>query len=222
MKTWVISDTHCMHEQLKVPDVECVIHAGDSTNTYNLIQNQNEFEPFLQWFKNLPIKHKILIAGNHDAWATKKYNIDLVKDSGIIYLENEYYEINNKVFYGSPITPIFYNWYFMVNRAKIHKYWEHLENIDVLITHGPPKGILDLSHDKNHNLEYCGDNALLKTVERIKPAYHIFGHIHDSKGCYNSGIKQISGLPTTFINASCVTDGRFDYGLTSQGQIIEI
>ena len=30
----------------------------------------------------------------------------------------------------------------------------------------------------------CGSESLLKhVVERVKPIYHIFGHIHDGKDC---------------------------------------
>ena len=224
MKTWFISDTHMQHYSLVVPkDIDCVIHAGDSTNSYELFKNQLEFENFINWFSNLPIKNKILIAGNHDAWATKKYNKDKVKNLGIHYLEHEYLELNGKLIFGSPYTPIFGNWYFMVNRSKLFNYWEVLkENIDVLITHSPPKGILDLSHNKNHELEYCGDKSLFNTILKITPKFHVFGHIHDSENCYNSGYTKLSNHLTTFINASCVTDGKFDKGCSSNGQIFEI
>lgn len=158
-----------------------------------------------------------------DAWATKKYNKDKVKDLGIHYLEHEYLELNGKLIFGSPYTPIFGNWYFMVNRSKLFNYWEVLkENIDVLITHCPPKGILDLSHNKNHELEYCGDKSLFNIILKTTPKFHVFGHIHDSENCYNSGHTKLSNYPTTFINASCVTDGKFDKGCSSNGQIFEI
>lgn len=224
MKTWVISDTHGMHDQLIIPtDIDCIIHCGDSTNHYEMIPNQLEFELFLSWFSALPIKHKILIAGNHDAWANKKYNIDKVKASGIIYLEHEYYELEGLLLFGSPYTPTFGQWHFMKSRSGIAKYWEALiPGIDVLITHGPPKGILDLSYDKNHKLEYCGDSALLKSVFDTNPKYHIFGHIHNSKGCLNSGRIVLSNYDTIFMNTSCVNDGAFDKGCTSHGQIIHL
>jgi hypothetical protein len=224
MKTWLISDTHMQHDTLNLPNnVDCVVHAGDSTNYKDLLRNQQEFELFLIWYANLPIKHKILIAGNHDCWAIKKYNIDKVKDHGIIYLEHEYFELEGRLIFGSPYTPTFHDWHFMKDRNKLSKYWEALiEGIDLLITHGPPKGILDLSHDKKHKLEFCGDSALRKAVFKNQPKVHQFGHIHNSKDCYNSGQLKLSILPTLFVNASCVSDGEFDKGCSSHGQIIEI
>jgi hypothetical protein len=60
--------------------------------------------------------------------------------------------------------------------AKIPKY------VDILITHGPPQGILD----QNNRGQNIGCNQLLKTVERVKPRLHVFGHCHEAYGLYCS------------------------------------
>lgn len=222
MNIKVISDTHMQHESLNVEkDLDTIIHCGDSTNYREPIPNQKEFDIFIKWYSELDIKHKVLIAGNHDEWSMKKYNVDKVKDLGIIYLEHEYYELEGLIMFGSPYTPTFGNWYHMKDRSKLDRFWEVLEpNIDILITHGPPKCVLDLSHNANGELEYCGDAALLRHVLQKKPRYHCFGHIHDSRGCFNQGVR-IMG-ETTFINASCVTDGKIGQGTSSNGVIIKI
>ncbi len=49
---------------------------------------------------------------------------------------------------------------------------------DVLITHGPPFGILDETFEK----EKVGCEELLKAVNRVRPKIHIFGHIHEAYG----------------------------------------
>jgi Icc-related predicted phosphoesterase len=221
LKIWHISDTHAHHDLLEIPkDIDIVIHSGDSTNYPDIVRNQPEFDLFIHWFAHLPIKHKILIAGNHDAWALKLYNKDKLKDLGIIYLEHEYCDIQGQLIFGSPYTPTFGNWHFMKDRGKLHQYWEALtSDIDILVTHGPPKFILDLSHNQNHELEYCGDNALFKKVLEIKPQFHLFGHIHNSKDCYNEGIRKFRDI--TFINSSVVTDGKFGK-LSSNGNIFKI
>lgn len=222
MKILAISDTHGLHEGIKIEkDIDCIIHAGDSTNYYDLVKNEVEFNNFIDWYAKLDVRYKVLIAGNHDAWSIKKYNRDKVKDLGIIYLEHEYCEIDNIMFFGSPYTPTFGTWHHMKDRSKLDKYWQMMEtNIDVLITHGPPSGILDLSRDRNNVLEHCGDSALLKHVYRIKPHYHIFGHIHDFQDCINQGHFIRDGI--NFTNVSCVTDGRFKYGPSSHGIIFNI
>jgi Icc-related predicted phosphoesterase len=223
MKIFLISDTHAMHDQLIIPEgIDMIIHAGDSTNYKDLARNNNEFLSFIEWFDSLDIKHKILIGGNHDASLTKKYNTDFIKEKGIIYLEHEYIEIEGLLLFGSPYTPSYGGWHFMKSRNNMYKLWDDalVEGIDILITHGPPKGILDLTYDINNTLIQVGDSSLRKVVDKVKPKYHVFGHIHDCKDLKNSGIyKQYD---TTFINASCVKDGEFNKGLFSNGYLIHI
>lgn len=222
MKIQVISDTHSKHGEIKIEEgLDMIIHCGDSTNYRDLYTNEIEFRGFTEWFLSLDIKYKVLIAGNHDAWATKLYNKDFLKGKGIYYLEHEYVEIEGLKLFGSPYTPTFGDWYFMKDRSKLNKYWEYLEEgIDILITHGPPQGILDLSRDKDRTLEFCGDKSLLNHVFRVKPKYHVFGHIHNFKDCVNQGKRVYSEI--NFINASVVEDGKFDYPPSSHGIIINI
>lgn len=222
MKIWAISDTHSYHDLLITPDnMDMVIHAGDSTNYKSWFENQPEFENFLDWFENLNMRYKVLIAGNHDAWATKKYNLKRLEEAGIIYLEHQYLDIEGIKIFGSPYTPTFGDWHFMKDRSKLNKYWEFItKDIDILITHGPPKGILDLSEDKNHSLNFCGDKALLTHVLRVKPQYHIFGHIHNNKECINQGIREYQSIK--FMNVSCMTNKEFEKGPSSNGIIFEI
>lgn len=155
-----------------------------------------------------------------DAWATKKYNKERVLELGIHYLEHDYLHLDGKLFFGSPYTPTFNDWHFNVSRTKLGRYWEDIhDEIDVLITHGPPKTILDLAYDKYRCLEYCGDGALLKRVLQKKPKIHCFGHIHNNSDCLNQGERIYNDIK--FINASCVKDGEFLH-LSSNGIIIDI
>jgi Icc-related predicted phosphoesterase len=223
-KIQVLSDTHGFHNQVFIQDnVDCVIHCGDSTNYFYSKDNEVEFYDFIKWYSTINVKHKVLIAGNHDAWSMRKYNIDKVKDLGIIYLEHEYYELEGLKLFGSPYTPTFGNWYHMKDRGKLSRYWEELEeSIDILITHGPPYGILDLSENREGILENCGDKALLNRILKVKPKYHCFGHIHNNKYNLNQGTRTIQELDTIFMNCSMVKDGEFDKGLVNNGLIINL
>jgi Icc-related predicted phosphoesterase len=130
--------------------------------------------------------------------------------------------IENINIFGSPYTPQFGGWAFMKDRGKLAPYWSQIPtSTDILVTHGPPKGVLDLSYSRDDILEYCGDKELYNEVLRVQPKHMIFGHIHNFKDCYNSGIKKISDISTIFHNVSCITDRKFELGLTSKGQIIE-
>jgi len=97
--------------------------------------------------------------------------------------------------WGSPVQPRFGNWAFNRDRgADIDRHWQLIpENTDILLTHGPPKGILDKTFQ---NLE-VGCEMLLQKIEQIQPKYAIFGHIHEAYG-------QVTKNNIHFINASVV------------------
>jgi Icc-related predicted phosphoesterase len=94
--------------------------------------------------------------------------------------------------------------------------WSQIpENLDILITHGPPKGILD--HVKFVNIEEdanVGDARLLHHVKRTLPRIHIFGHIHEGAGSY------ISDLFTTRFYNVCVCD--VDYKPTNPITVFDL
>jgi len=77
--------------------------------------------------------------------------------------------------------------------------WKLIPNdIDILITHGPPNGILDLVPRKGWD-ENTGCEELRKKVEEIaafgRLKLHVFGHIHCGYGTAEEfGMK--------FVNAS--------------------
>jgi Icc-related predicted phosphoesterase len=228
MKTRIyhISDTHGYHSLLNIPEnIDIIIHSGDFSNFYDVYKNEPESLNFLHWYGNLPIKYKILIAGNHDAYPfhMKTEFKKWCNHYNIIYLENEGIEIEGIKFWGSPNTPNFGNWYFMKDRGKMDKHWSHVpEDIDVFICHGPCKGILDLSYNRNGELEYCGDKALKNHIlNRIKPKLFLSGHIHNCDDIINAGIQKLSAYDTIFSNGSVVTDRKFGT-LSSNGNVLEI
>ncbi len=63
-------------------------------------------------------------------------------------------------------------------------------DIDVLITHSPPYGILD----SDDNINY-GDELLLTKVVEVQPQFHLFGHIHARHGI-------VKGHRITFSNGA--------------------
>jgi Icc-related predicted phosphoesterase len=188
----VISDTHCLHDQLNLPLADFLIHAGDFSGRGKLDEIQN----FMSWFSSQPHKHKILIAGNHDFLAEDNPALfrSMIPEN-VIYLEDEGVEIEEIKFWGSPVTPWFYDWAFNRQRGKeIKAYWDKIPaDIDILITHGPAFGF----GDKTFRGDLAGCKDLLDAVERTKPKYHIFGHIHEGHGISKNNY-------TTFINGSNV------------------
>jgi Icc-related predicted phosphoesterase len=210
MKIFAISDTHGKHEQVQIPQgTDMLIHAGDFSNAKLPIMNSNEVNLFLIWLEQQPVKYKVIIAGNHDTSIESRFFTKKdFKDRGIIYLEHESIEIEGIKIFGSPYTPEYNNWAFNRSRNKLGRIWDSIpDDIDVLITHGPPKGILDsASRDKNLN-ENVGCSALLKKVLKVEPKIHITGHIHHNQDNLNNGLFKLLNYKIFFANVSCVKDG---------------
>ena len=225
MILWHISDTHGFHKQLQVPEkVDIIIHSGDCSNQRNHVLNYSEVADFLDWYQTINCKHKIFCAGNHDgsieSGMFRRYDFE---KRGITYLCNESVTIEGLNIWGSPMSPSFGDWSFMRKREKLYDLWQTIpEDTDILVTHTPPKGVLDLSEDREGKLEMCGCKALLKRVMVVKPKLHLFGHLHTGHELINTGIRRYNMFETIFSNASAVEDGKFDKGIVFNGNIIEI
>lgn len=211
MKILCISDTHEQHKWLNqflfdyefIAEFEMIICAGDTANDRNPIFNHHKQLEFIDWFSELPIEHKIYVPGNHNT-SDKMIDDKVYTDKGIIRLMHNSVTIKGINIFGSPFTPTFgLNWAYNVNRNKLDSYWQAIpEDTDILVTHGPPKGILDLAGRESSLTEQTGDKALLNHVFRVKPKYHIFGHIHDEENIFNYGTRMINDI--TFVNATTV------------------
>jgi len=226
MRIWHISDTHTYHNLLEVPtDIDMVIFSGDCSNPKDPYPNEVEVRAFIDWFGDLPIKHKVFVAGNHDTSIEKGLvTKDDFDQNCIHYLENTSVEIEGIKIFGSPYTPTFgYGWAFNKDRTKLERFWRNIidEDVDIVINHGPPKGILDLSTNRNGITERCGDKSLLNKVMEVNPKLCLFGHIHNHQDIINQGTIKLSGLDTIFSNGSVMKDGSFGK-LTSNGNIFEL
>ncbi len=193
MKFVAISDTHGKYRQLELPDGDCLIHAGDVSN----LGERHEILDFLDWFENLDFKYKVFIAGNHDFYfdGISQETVDKIIPKSIIYLNDSTVEIEGIKIHGSPIQPWFFDWAFNRQRGEdIDKHWQLIPlDTDILITHGPAYGILD----KTLRGEKVGCEDLKQRIKKVRPAYHICGHIHEARGLVQKN-------ETYFINASVV------------------
>jgi Icc-related predicted phosphoesterase len=210
MRIWHISDTHGCHDDLIIrDDLDMVIFSGDCSNYRDPYRNQYEVEQFIKWFAKLPIKYKVMVAGNHDtSIESRLVTPEYIRSMGIIYLEHEHIVIDGIKIFGSPYSPTFGDWAFMKRRDKMHSLWQVIEDDTALIiVHGPPRGMLDLSINRENQLEMCGCLSLWKRIQSLSGIQAVaFGHIHDSKHVTNTGIR-FSGK-VLYSNASCVEDGK--------------
>ena len=218
MKIVAISDTHQYHRHVSLPEGDVLIHAGDLSKTGSLVA----VEDFAEWMGSQPFKHKVVIAGNHDfAFMNnlKKKSEKALAKHGCTYLHDSSVEIEGLKFYGSPYQPEFFNWAFNLPRGKaLADKWAQIpDDVNVLITHGPPYGILDLVEDTISNAGrdlHQGCQDLLNRLMELKELKaHIFGHLHLNGG----QIKMISNV--AFVNAAICTER---YSPTNPPVIFEI
>ncbi len=196
MRLVVISDTHGLHSRvMDLPDGDVLIHAGDFMNSGYDVQDILSFNT---WLGEQPFEHRVVCAGNHDRYFESAPQQARSLLPNAVYLENSGVTINGITFWGSPYTPAFLNWAFMYPRGSAaQRYWDVIpDNLDVLITHGPPFGILDQTAPGEAHL---GCEELRDAVERKKPKVHLFGHIHGGAGT-------LAAESTRFVNAAYLNE----------------
>jgi len=182
MRLVIVSDTHNKMSFINLPKGDVLIHCGDFTVT-GTVSEITQFNRELLRQAN-KFNHIIIIAGNHDLLFERQPQLARsLLDSRVNYLQDSFCVIDGIKFYGSPYQPRFFDWAFNLMRgAELAEKWNLIpDETDVLITHGPPFGILD-EVPRQYFIENTGCEELRKRVETIKPKLHIFGHIHCGYG----------------------------------------
>lgn len=171
-----LSDTHGTFDyQLllnQAVEVDLIIHSGDFMNYGD---ESWLLTDYLRFVEEYPAKHSIIVPGNHDRMLVDtneeyldKYNI----------LVNKTVTIDGYKIHGTPWQPYFFNWAFNLDFHELtEKHDEIPLDVDILITHCPPHGILDYYQGS------CGDEALTLLLPKLtEMKLCMFGHIHESYG----------------------------------------
>lgn len=195
-----ISDTHSLFTSL--PQGEILVHSGD----FSIDGHPGEYEQFNQWLGAQKFMYKIVVLGNHDLDYMMREKIDPIavassKLTNAIVLSSEKINLMGINFYG-----IQWYWFNRWNFSYYDKQYINCEewykipsDTDILITHGPPKFILDGDRDSP-----SGSYGLLLMIENIRPKYHLFGHIHHQYG--HLTINWPNNQITHFYNSSLVSE----------------
>jgi Icc-related predicted phosphoesterase len=198
-----ISDTHDTSNDLNklVPlDIEILFITGDTTYRGSPSELEDLLEQFVELKKR--IKYIVCIAGNHELGCEDdpqrwKYEFEKI---GVIFLNHESVEIEGIKIFGSPRKPAFFDWVFMYKNEEGVETWSEIpEDTQLLLTYGPPLGILDWCPNG-----HVGCPDLLDRVRRLSNLkIHLFGHIHELRG-----VKVIGDI--VFSNGS-IMDGKYRY-----------
>jgi Icc-related predicted phosphoesterase len=207
MKIAAISDTHGKHEKLEMLPADVLICAGDFTN----LGRTSEIISFNHWLGKIKYLYPsgiIVIPGNHDKMFETNPGVakELITNAKVL-IDEEGEVGNGLAIWGSPASPTFgYDWAFNYDTEEtpveerkgrsIIPIWEQIPFVDILVTHGPPKGILDRVSFDGSNV---GCPHLKERFQRISPGIHIFGHIHCNDRIAFDG-------KTIFVNAAICDD----------------
>jgi Icc-related predicted phosphoesterase len=169
---FAFSDTHGRHRDVTMPNgVDTLVFAGDACELGDL----RELWRFFEWFSDLPVPNKLFVPGNHDFLHSTDMAKALIPDN-VTYIEQGEVTLSGIRFYVLPARP------YLATPVQLPL------GIDVLVTHGPPEGILD--DDRG------GCPILRAAVNAAAPEVHIFGHVHAT------GLQSVTEGATTFYNVA--------------------
>lgn len=123
-----------------------------------------------------------LVAKEYGVPGEAKDLIEAAKGAGIVLLDEGTHQFTlangaQLTVYASPYSPSRGSWGFQYRPEDGHKFAVQ-KGVDVAITHGPPKGIMDYTHGR----ERAGCPDLFAAIAEARPRIHCFGHIHEGWG----------------------------------------
>lgn len=187
-----LSDTHTRTRHLRVPSGDVLLHTGD----FSLDGSPDQVLAFSQFLASLSFTHKIVIAGNHDITFDTEHYEEMKERFGIenggesnetkalltgcTYLEDSGVTVEGYHIWGSPWTPSPFDWAFNLHSPPvIQAKWSLIPaDTDILLTHSPPREVLDRCCDGTH----AGCRELRTRVGEVRPLVHVFGHVHEAYG----------------------------------------
>jgi Icc-related predicted phosphoesterase len=187
-----ISDTHELHREIELPHGDILIHAGDFTM---FSKSPAAIADFNEWLGEQSHPHKVVVPGNHEFFLEAEPAHRSLLSNAIVLI-HESLRVMGLHIWGSPTTPLYGGAFGLsAPRDRSRLYATIPQDVDILVTHGPPYGVLDRSPGTLH---HAGDPELLHAVTQLQPRLHVFGHIHGAQG-------SITKDETLMVNAAMLT-----------------
>jgi Icc-related predicted phosphoesterase len=192
-----ISDTHTKIPPQALPKGDILIHAGDLTNSGSRAQIQQT----LDWLKSLlkpwpgssdGFAYIVVVCGNHDSYLderSRSAHDNAHKNQALSWGKLTYLQHNSVTLpfiddrklkiYGAPQIPKCGGKEFAFQYERGQDAWSNTvpDDVDILVTHNPPKWHLDLPTSGG-----LGDEYELQEIWRTKPTLQVCGHVHSGYG----------------------------------------
>ena len=143
-----LSDTHMQHERLVVPGGDLLIHAGDAT----MHGGAGDVFATYAWLSMQPHERIVFVPGNHDFGfvSDPDFEGELARRwPRVTTLLDEPATVAGHSIWGSPWQPWFHDWAFNFapepgGATQARDKWAEIpNNVEILVTHGPMRGVLD-------------------------------------------------------------------------------
>eukprot|EP00927_Polykrikos_kofoidii_P050068 TRINITY_DN44010_c0_g1_i1.p1 TRINITY_DN44010_c0_g1~~TRINITY_DN44010_c0_g1_i1.p1 ORF type:complete len:382 (-),score=24.98 TRINITY_DN44010_c0_g1_i1:269-1414(-) len=185
-----ISDTHSLHRQLPpLPKGDLLVHCGDFTNNGTV----GEYSDFGSWLARVSEEgfgdRVFCLAGNHDAPQKMTVLRNYLSRAELLQSQMAKRRL-------CPLGLRMFGQSWPDHGRCLPRNGLPRPRIDVLLSHSPPRGVLD----QNINGEHCGSSALLELLKQDRPRLHLFGHIHEGYGARLEHF--FEGEPTLLLNIS--------------------
>jgi Icc-related predicted phosphoesterase len=188
MKICAISDLHGNLPTIP-DDTDLLLIGGDICPNFSGGQSEKQrawfLREFLGWLEKQPVKDVLGTWGNHDflpnpgrEWSKLEEFRPIIKVDELIEYPHESGML--KIWF-SPWSNQFGNWAWMKDPEDLKAVYAAIpEDVDIIVSHQPPRGFCDSSYVTNH--EPVGSKELLNTILRVRPEAVICGHIHGGHG----------------------------------------
>lgn len=172
-----------LHGELPdIPECDLLLIGGDVCPDGSLAFQAKWLDSkYRNWLQTIPAKEIVGIAGNHDLIFEKAEHL-VPHGLRWHYLKDSAIELYGFKIYGTPWQLPFWG-AFNLNEEKLAKQYTTIpQDVDILISHGPPHGIFDEVPLHTGGIQHTGSLALRNKVFEIKPKLCVYGHIHCSFG----------------------------------------
>ncbi len=199
-----------------IPDVKFLFMVGDIWPAYNhtlAFQYMWAEDHLDAWISRAlgHVDHVIGVCGNHDFIGQEAEGVEILNLLPWTYLCDETVAIEGIKIHGSPWTPTFFDWAFMRPDWELMPFWNQIPSngLDVLLTHGPAKGVCD----RTVGGEHVGSESLSARLEQIEsPQAHFVGHIHHARGTHGGFLGTPLTANVAYVNERYQPDGAWFTG----------
>lgn len=197
-----ISDTHSLHGELEMPsNIDVLIHAGD----FSRMGRVADIESFNLWLAALPIKHRIVVLGNHEGGVFRRSDPAAMITNATAVLQGSGVTLPDDLG-GLRVWGTRFAWPMHANSpCKNPENTSIPEGTDIVIAHGPALGFVDGGGSGCPELRE-------ELLTRVRPKLFVCGHIHNSYGstvCEKTGICFVNAASQKFgggVNAPIVVE----------------